>query len=459
MNWTIDLSCGILLASFTGSIFFLAWYAAGRCLEKAGYVGTKYGLLKITVASFFLPVSYVFLKSKAIARQLGHGYLFGKTYGLFLASRIFLAVWGVGMVLFVLLLLWGAWKLHGKLQRLMPCESETCALFEEVFRSLGGRGVRLQLFCSYDFAAPCMCGILHPKVILPAECYGKDELQVIFTHEITHYLQGDMFLNWSVLLLRAVHFFNPFAWLLCREVRKWSEYACDARACKAIGGAKQYFRVIADMALYSSEGALAAQLTESKNELVERMEKMKKMSRNRKAGVMTKLAAVMLAGAVFITGSLSVYAATVRTADGYEYLYHLTDVGVEEEYVPWVNEYEEYTEEGNKEGIVVRTGEVNQSGRTYASFGWTVGGSELVETEAFSCKTGDTISVNLGISPDNISVKVGIIKPDGKKTYILGKGSNVTHEFSVSSAGSYKVFVENGTKTTVEIIGGSYRVY
>ncbi len=97
MNWTIELSCGILLTSFTGSVFFLAWYLAGKVLEKTGYVRAKYGLLKITVGSFFLPVSYVFLKSKAVARQLGHGYLFGKTYGLFLAGRIFLAVWGLGL--------------------------------------------------------------------------------------------------------------------------------------------------------------------------------------------------------------------------------------------------------------------------------------------------------------------------------------------------------------------------
>ena len=370
-----------------------------------------------------------------------------------------MTVWGLGVFFFALRLFWGAWRLHGKLQELMPCETEVCVRFEKVFRNLGGKRRRLQLFCSYDFAAPCMCGILHPKVILPAKSYEKDELQVIFTHEIIHYLQGDMFLNWSALLLRVVHFFNPFSWLLCREVRKWSEYACDVRACKEIGGAKQYFRVIADMALYSSERVLAAQLTESKNELVKRMEKMKKMSRNSKAGFMIKLATVTLAGVAFITGSMSAYAATVKSADGYEYLYHLTDVGEEEEYVLWTNEYEEYTEEGNREGIVIRTGEVNQLTHSRVGFEWTVGGGELMETEAFSCEKGDIISVNMGISPDNISVKVGIIKPDGKKTYIWGKGSDVTHELSVSSTGSYKVFVENGTKTTVEVNDGTYRVY
>ena len=98
---------------------------------------------------------------------------------------------------------------------------------------------------------------------------------MIFTHEITHYLQGDMLLKWCVLLLHMVHFFNSLAWVLRREVQKWSKYACDIRACSAIGGAKEYFQVIADMALFSPEGSLAAHLTESKNELAERIERVK----------------------------------------------------------------------------------------------------------------------------------------------------------------------------------------
>ena len=303
-----------------------------------------------------------------------------------------------------------------------------------------------------------MCGVLRPKVILPVRRYGKDELQVIFTHEITHYLQGAMLLKWGVLLVRAVHFFNPLAWLLCREVQRWSEYACDIRACSAIGGARQYFQVIANMALFSAEGTLPEQLVESKNELAERIDKVKEMNRNRKKGVMTKLAAVGLAGAVYAAGSVSAYAATVKSADLYVYLHHLTTVEEEEEYVPWVDDYVEYTEEGYAEGIVVRTGEIYRITRSYVGMEWTINGGEAAETEAFSCKKGDTISVSMGISPDNISVKVGIIKPDGTKTFIWGKGSEVEHKFSVSASGSYKVFVENGTGTAVDV-DSSYRVY
>lgn len=255
-----------------------------------------------------------------------------------------------------------------------------------------------------------------------------------------------------------VHFFNPLAWILCREAQKWSEYACDIRACRAIGGARRYFQVIADMALFSGERTLAAQLTESRNELVERIEKVKEMNRNRKKGFVTKLAAVALAGAVYAAGSVSACAATVKSADLYEYLYHLTTVEEEEEYVPWVNDHEEYTEEGYAEGIVVRTGEVYWITRSFVGMEWTVNGGEAAETEAFICKEGDTISVTMGISPEHISVKVGIIKPDGTKTFIWGKGDKVAHDFSVSVSGSYKVFVENGTEITVDV-EGTYHVY
>lgn len=459
MDWTIEFCWGMLLTSCTGSLFFLVWRLAGRGLQRAGLARAGFGLLKMTVISFILPAAYAFLKQKAGNRELGHGYLFSKSYGLFLASKIFLAVWILGAGALALSLIRDAWQLHRRLRSCMPCETEVRRQFEEVYWSLGGKGRRLQVCYSYCFAAPCMCGVLRPMVVLPAQRYEEDKLQVIFTHEITHYLQGAMLLKWGVLLVRAVHFFNPLAWLLCREVQKWSEYACDIRACSAIGGARQYFQVITDMALFSAEGTLSEQLVEGKNELAERIDKVKEMNRNRKKGVITKLAAVGLAGAVYAAGSVSAYAATVKSADLYVYLYHLTTVEEEDEYVPWVNHHEEYTEEGYADGIAVSTGDVNRVSRSLGTFDWTVGGGEAVETEAFTCKEGDTISVSMGVSPEDISVKVGIVKPDGRKTYIWGKGKEVEHKFTVSVSGGYKVFVENVTNTTVDVTDGTYRVY
>ena len=36
MDWTIEFGWGMLLTSFTGSLFFLVWRLAWRGLERAG---------------------------------------------------------------------------------------------------------------------------------------------------------------------------------------------------------------------------------------------------------------------------------------------------------------------------------------------------------------------------------------------------------------------------------------
>ena len=91
-----------------------------------------------------------------------------------------------------------------------------------------------------------------------------------------------------------------------------------------------------------------------------------------------------------------------------------------------------------RRGLWSKTGEVYRITRSYVGMEWTINGGEAAETEAFSCKKGDTISVSMGISPDNISVKVGIIKPDGRKTYIWGKGDKVAHDFQFQCQGATK---------------------
>ena len=73
MDWMIEFGWGILLTSFTGSLFFLVWSLAWQGLERAGLARAGFGLLKMTAISFFLPAAYAFLKQKAVNRQLGHG--------------------------------------------------------------------------------------------------------------------------------------------------------------------------------------------------------------------------------------------------------------------------------------------------------------------------------------------------------------------------------------------------
>jgi TonB family protein len=72
-------------------------------------------------------------------------------------------------------------------------------------------------------------GILRPRILLPrdAATWPEDRIRAVLTHELAHIKR----LDWPVQILaelaRAVYWFNPLFWLLCRRLRIESEQACD----------------------------------------------------------------------------------------------------------------------------------------------------------------------------------------------------------------------------------------
>ena len=262
-----------------------------------------------------------------------------------------------------------------------------------------------------------------------------------------------MALGWLAVLVPIFHFYNPMAWLFWGSIRKWSEYACDMRSCSVLGDTKRYFGVIMDVAVNASaRQKLLSPLFKSRNELAERMRKMKKTNTTRRcSGFVT----VMILSAVFLVSSITVSAATLAYGTGYIQLFQLTREETEDEPVIRVPA-QEYIQTEPTEGITVRVGETNQLTRSQVGFTWEVGAYERVQTELFECSEGDKVNILGSISPKTATVKYGLIKPNGDLWYIYGT-DDVNHDFVISEPGDYRVFVENTSGTSVSVDGG-YRI-
>lgn len=79
--------------------------------------------------------------------------------------------------------------------------------------------------------SPALFGHLHPCLLIPdtlPQVFDDTELRLILLHELTHLKRCDILVNWSVIFLGALHWFNPLAWLAFRELRADQELACDA---------------------------------------------------------------------------------------------------------------------------------------------------------------------------------------------------------------------------------------
>ncbi len=78
---------------------------------------------------------------------------------------------------------------------------------------------------------PCLSGITNPKIILPQELLGKlncNQLKYIFFHELVHFKRKDIAINWLMVFLQILYWFNPVIWYGFYRMRYDCEIACDA---------------------------------------------------------------------------------------------------------------------------------------------------------------------------------------------------------------------------------------
>jgi hypothetical protein len=66
----------------------------------------------------------------------------------------------------------------------------------------------------------------------------------------------------------------------------------------------------------------------------------------------------------------------------------------------------------------------------------------------FRATSGQVITVAVSISPSDVTVKAGIIDPDGAFRYAEGSGA-IGHSFALTKTGYYQVVVFNETTTTI----------
>nr|WP_150960613.1 M56 family metallopeptidase [Aneurinibacillus sp. XH2] len=74
---------------------------------------------------------------------------------------------------------------------------------------------------------PMLVGFLKPVLFLPHENYTNEELEFIVKHELVHFKRFDIGYKLLLLIVQAIHWFNPFVWLMVREAGREIEMYCD----------------------------------------------------------------------------------------------------------------------------------------------------------------------------------------------------------------------------------------
>ncbi|MBI5093369.1 MAG: hypothetical protein HZB26_13135 [Candidatus Hydrogenedentes bacterium] len=116
-------------------------------------------------------------------------------------------------------------------------DPEQLNLLEECKERMGVRAP-VSLVESSRLGAPALVGFIRPRLVLPvgsAQTLSPEELHFIFLHELAHLKRADILVNWIMLALQVLHWFNPIIWMAFRRMLADREAACDALALSRAG--------------------------------------------------------------------------------------------------------------------------------------------------------------------------------------------------------------------------------
>lgn len=166
-------------------------------------------------------------------------------------SNLLLWIWGMVTVAF------GLWGIM------------SYVLFRRRLRRCRWLDVRLEE--SERVAVPCVVGVFHPRVYLPAGLTPEQQHHTV-THERCHIRRGDHI--WKIVAygILALHWFNPLVWLFYFKFQRDVEMACDELVLRKLGnGARtDYSQTLLDLAK-PRPGGLTTPIAFSENSIKSRL--------------------------------------------------------------------------------------------------------------------------------------------------------------------------------------------
>lgn len=145
----------------------------------------------------------------------------------FEVMQTILCFWAVGAIVFAL---WHCYCYRRFIKQLransIPAPENTATLLSSCQAALKIPG-KIKLMQNSEIASPMLVGLRHPIILLPTSNMQGIDLRLVLTHELTHLKRKDLWVKMFALAVGTLHWLNPFAYILRKDISRWSELSCD----------------------------------------------------------------------------------------------------------------------------------------------------------------------------------------------------------------------------------------
>jgi beta-lactamase regulating signal transducer with metallopeptidase domain len=91
---------------------------------------------------------------------------------------------------------------------------------------------KVSLWFSEKIASPITYGFFKPVILLPFSLLNdisQEEAEAIILHELAHIKSRDYLLNWLLVAVEIIYFFNPFIKIIAQKIKLEREKNCDVQ--------------------------------------------------------------------------------------------------------------------------------------------------------------------------------------------------------------------------------------
>lgn len=159
--------------------------------------------------------------------------------------------------------------------------------------------------------APLMVGIFSPLLLLPDIDMSEENLNYILLHELTHYKRHDLWYKWFAMLANTVHWFNPFAYIVSKQIDQECEISCDLSVVANMDEKNQkgYMNTILILVSQTKTNnkLFTTAMANNKNQIKRRFTMIRNATKKSKITVFFSVitACIILGASVFASGVLS----------------------------------------------------------------------------------------------------------------------------------------------------------
>jgi beta-lactamase regulating signal transducer with metallopeptidase domain/HEAT repeat protein len=145
--------------------------------------------------------------------------------------------WAAGGLSLLVLAGWRLRRWHGLIQNGRRISEPRLLRLLDAARETMQVRRPIQLVAVPKLNSPAVLGIFQARLLLPESTLRQlddGELRMIFLHELAHVRRHDVLLNYLLMAVQFLHWFNPLVWLALHRLRADRELVCDAMVIRQL---------------------------------------------------------------------------------------------------------------------------------------------------------------------------------------------------------------------------------